>query len=111
MIKIFGWSAGLWVLGVVMLIGIAAHHVLSHWFTFAWMTTLFVALPFGWHWLRAVQGDRLRRSARRCRRGQGVVEADAAPRGQQERDPDVRRLRLLRREGLDRRHAARGLRA
>lgn len=52
MIKIFGWSAGLWVLGVLMLIGIAAHHVLAHWFTFVWLTTLFVALPFGWRWLQ-----------------------------------------------------------
>lgn len=53
MLKIFGWSAGLWVVGVLLLVGIATHIVLAHWFTVAWLTALLLAAPFGWRWLLA----------------------------------------------------------
>ncbi len=53
MLKIFGWSAGLWTVGVLVLVGVAAHLVLAHWFTLAWLTGLIVAAPFGWRWLLA----------------------------------------------------------
>ena len=52
MFRLFIVGAVLWLCGVSFLIAVAGHHVAAHWFTFAYLTAIVVALPFGWRWLK-----------------------------------------------------------
>ena len=51
MLKVFGTVAGFWLCVVVFLVAVAAHHVLAHLFTFAYLTVVAITLPFAWAWL------------------------------------------------------------
>ena len=51
MLRVFIVAAALWVVGLMLLLAIAAHHVAAHWFTFAYLTAVALALPFAWAWL------------------------------------------------------------
>ena len=51
MLRVFISTAVLWFGFLLVLLAVASHHVAAHWFTFAYLTAVAVALPFAWYWL------------------------------------------------------------